>query len=110
MPTKLFDSNHVGTGEQAPDSSRNVLESSDEHSIIDKALDGRIPLWNEGARRLCGHEPEDVVGKATSDIPHTPEDVRPGIWEGERACERQGTLLTEDLRHFTRSLTPNGDT
>jgi PAS domain S-box-containing protein len=35
-------------------------------------------LWNEGARRLYGYEPEEVVGKASSESLHTPKDVAAG--------------------------------
>src|SRR5919197_308774 len=41
----------------------NVLESSTEYSIIAADLDGTIVLWNEGARRIYGYEPDDVIGK-----------------------------------------------
>ena len=78
MRTKLFDQTIVGTAEQAVDFIGNVLESSTEYSIIGKDLGGRILLWNEGARRLYGYEPEEVVGKANSSILHVPEDVRSG--------------------------------
>ncbi len=78
MATKLFDSTIVGTAEQALDFIGNVLESSTEYSVIGKDLDGKILLWNEGARRLYGYEPEEVVGKANSLILHIPEDVRAG--------------------------------
>src|SRR6201997_2258006 len=95
MATKLFDSAIMGTTEQALDFIGNILESSTEYSIIGKELDGTILLWNEGARRLYGYEPEEVVGKANSSMLHTPEDVtsgkhreimaaalRDGKWEG----------------------------
>ncbi|HTE83259.1 MAG TPA: hypothetical protein VK821_00835, partial [Dehalococcoidia bacterium] len=36
----------------------NVLEASTETSIIGTDLEGNIQLWNEGARRLYGYEPE----------------------------------------------------
>ena len=73
----------------------NILESSTEYSIIGKDLDGTIVLWNEGARRIYGYEPAEVVGKASASILHTPEDAaagkpremldaaaRDGKWEG----------------------------
>ena len=41
----------------------NILESSTEYSIIGKDLDGKILLWNEGARRLYGYAPEEVIGQ-----------------------------------------------
>jgi PAS domain S-box-containing protein len=74
---------------------QHILDSSTEYSVIGKDLEGKIVLWNEGARRLYGYEPEEVVGKANSVILHTPEDVaagkpaeilevalRAGKWEG----------------------------
>src|SRR2546425_1797260 len=92
---KLFDSAIVGNAQEAVDFIGNILESSTEYSIIGKDLDGKILLWNEGARRLYGYEPEEVVGRAYSSILHTPEDVaagkpreymdialRDGKWEG----------------------------
>src|SRR5512145_1764354 len=57
---------------------QNILESSTEYSIIGKDLHGTILLWNEGARRIYGYEPEEVVGIANSAILHTPEDAVAG--------------------------------
>jgi PAS domain S-box-containing protein len=78
LATRFFGGAIVGGAEQAVDFIGNVLESSTEYSIVGKDLDGRILLWNEGARRLYGYEPEEVVGKANSSILHVPEDVRAG--------------------------------
>ncbi|MEW6156007.1 MAG: PAS domain S-box protein [Verrucomicrobiota bacterium] len=75
---KLFDSAIVGNAQEAVDFITNVLESSTEYSVIGKDLEGKILLWNEGARRLYGYEPEEVVGKANSDILHAREDVKAG--------------------------------
>src|ERR1700732_5037102 len=49
----------------------NVLEASTETSIIGTDLEGNIQLWNEGARRLYGYEPEEVIGKANPTLLHT---------------------------------------
>jgi PAS domain S-box-containing protein len=57
----------------------NVLEASTETSIIGTDLDGNIQLWNEGARRLYGYEPEEIIGKANSTLLHTAEDVTAGL-------------------------------
>ena len=54
-----------------------VLESSTEYSIVAKDLEGRILAWNEGARRVYGYEPADVVGKSAF-LLHSPEDVKSG--------------------------------
>ena len=99
---KLFDNRIVGNAREAVDFIGNILESSTEYSIIGKDLEGKILLWNEGARRLYGYEPEEVVGHAYSSILHTPEDVeagkpreymdtalREGKWEGTIARVRK---------------------
>jgi PAS domain S-box-containing protein len=41
----------------------NVLESSTEYSIIAADQAGVIILWNEGARRIYGYEPDEVLGR-----------------------------------------------
>ncbi|MBI3490554.1 MAG: PAS domain S-box protein, partial [Acidobacteria bacterium] len=99
---KLFDSAIVGDAQEAVNFITNILESSTEYSVIGKDLEGNILLWNEGARRLYGYEPEEVVGKANSSILHVPEDVksgkhreimqtalRDGKWEGTLARARK---------------------
>src|SRR6185437_10971080 len=78
MRKKLFESAMIGNGDQALKFLGNILESSTEYSIIGKDLDGKILLWNEGARRLYGYGPEEVVGKANSSMLHSPEDVKAG--------------------------------
>ena len=76
---RLFDSSIVGTAQGAVDFITNILESSTEYSVIAKDLEGKILLWNEGARRLYGYEPAEVIGKLNSSILHTPQDVAAGI-------------------------------
>jgi PAS domain S-box-containing protein len=76
---KLFDSAIVSNAQEALDFITNILESSTEYSVVGKDLDGKILLWNEGARRLYGYEPEEVVGKANSRILNVPEDVKAGL-------------------------------
>jgi PAS domain S-box-containing protein len=78
---RLFDSSIVGSGQEAVDFITNILESSTEYSVIAKDLTGKILLWNEGARRLYGYEPDEVIGKANSSILHAPQDVAAGVPE-----------------------------
>ena len=78
MKPRLFDSSIVSTAQEAVDFIANILESSTEYSVIGKDLDGKILLWNEGARRMYGYDAEEVVGKLNSDVLHTPEDVSAG--------------------------------
>src|SRR5260370_7879300 len=105
MSDKLFDSHIVGNAQEAVDFITNILESSTEYSIIGKGMDGTILLWNEGARRLYGYEPDEVVGKANADILHTPEDVATGKPEEIRetplhdvSCEANTLLLRKGTR------------
>lgn len=92
---EILDRQNFVQPQQALDFVASLLQSSTEYSIIGKDLTGRILLWNEGARRLYGYEPDEVVGRANSSILHTPEDVqlgkareimeaalRDGRWEG----------------------------
>jgi PAS domain S-box-containing protein len=92
-----------------------ILESSTEYSIVAKDLDGTILAWNEGARRVYGYEPQDVIGKAKALILHDPDDVasgraeqillaarQTGTWEGELPRVRKnGTRFTA---HVTITL------
>jgi PAS domain S-box-containing protein len=55
----------------------NILQSSIKYSIIGKDLDRRILSWNEGARRNYRYTAEEILGKS-SEVLHTPEDVRSG--------------------------------
>ncbi|MBI4333495.1 MAG: PAS domain S-box protein [Chloroflexi bacterium] len=106
--SKLFDRTVVGTAQEAVDFITNILESSTEYSVIGKDLQGKIVLWNEGARLIYGYAPDEVVGKANSEILHTAEDIatgRPkrilaealhdGKWEGTLVRVRKnGTRFT----------------
>src|SRR6267143_1921699 len=116
---RLFDSSIVGTGQEAVDFITNILESSTEFSVIAKDLTGKILLWNEGARRLYGYEPDEVVGKANSSILHAPQDVAAGVheqimreeleqgkWEGTLSRQRKnGDQFTAHV-----VITPRRDT
>ena len=119
MATKLFDSTIVSTAEQALEFIGNILESSTEYSVIGKDLDGKILLWNEGARRLYGYEPGEVIGKLNSSILHTPEDVKAGkhdeiMQAALRDGKWEGTLtrLRKNGQRFTARvvITPRKDT
>jgi PAS domain S-box-containing protein len=116
---KLFDSAIVGNAQEAVDFITNILESSTEYSIIGKDLQGTILLWNEGARRLYGYEPEEVVGKANSSILHVPEDVKAGrpneiLKAALRDGKWEGTIsrLRKNGDRFTARvvITPRRDT
>ena len=56
-----------------------LLQASTEYSIIGTAVDGKIVLWNEGARRLYGYAPEEVVGYTNISLLHTRADQDAGL-------------------------------
>ena len=64
--------------EEAFDFVGGVLEASTEYSLVATDLDGVILLWNEGACRLYGYEPAEVIGQPKS-LLHTEEDVLRGL-------------------------------
>lgn len=90
LASKLFDSSIFGAPEAALDFITNVLQASTEYSVIGKGLDGTILLWNEGARRLYGYEPGEVVDTANSRILHTAEDIAAGLPEKMTAFAMKG--------------------
>jgi PAS domain S-box-containing protein len=85
-----------------------ILESSTEYSIVALDSQARITAWNEGARRLYGYEPKEVVGKEDVSILYDPEwagsgndraaldDARVhGKWAGEvPRVRKNGTRFT----------------
>lgn len=115
---QLFDIGIVGESGSAVDFITNILQASTEYSIIGKDMDGLIQLWNEGARRLYGYEPGEVVGKKNSSILHSAEDIKMGVprkildlalsegkWEGTLKRQRKSG------DHFTARvvITPRRD-
>jgi len=119
---KLFDSSIVSTAQQAVDFITNILESSTEYSVIAKDLEGKILLWNEGARRLYGYEPGEVVGRANSSILHVPEDVAAGVpiqimrtalekgkWEGTLSRQRKNGERFSARLVITPRCDPSGN-
>ena len=67
----------VGNTVQVDDLLADLMGSSADYSIIGNDLKGRSLSWNEGARRLYGYEPGEVVGKSTSCTPR--KRWRPGF-------------------------------
>ncbi len=55
-----------------------ILVSSTEHSIIASDLEGNILAFNEGAKRMYGYEPEELIQKANLCILYTKADIESG--------------------------------
>ena len=78
MSAGLFDPGTLASPEEAVALIGSLLDASTEYSIIAIDPEGRIVGWNEGARRLYGYEPADIVG-AHHSLLHTEEAVRDGL-------------------------------
>jgi protein-histidine pros-kinase len=78
VDNELFDPRTFGSAEEVVEFVGNVLESSTEYSIVATDPAGLILLWNEGARRLYGYAPDEVIGQSWS-LLHTEEDVQRGL-------------------------------
>ena len=55
-----------------------ILISSTEHSIIAGDFEGNILAFNEGARRMYGYEPAEMINKSNIQMLHTKEDIASG--------------------------------
>jgi PAS domain S-box-containing protein len=86
-----------------------IVESSDD-AITSKTLDGTITSWNEGARRIYGYRPDEVIGKPISVlVPPDRADEIPMVLEriaGNQSIEHYETKRrTKDGRTIDVSLT-----
>ena len=93
----------VGSNEQnAVDFITTLLDASTEYAIIGIDINGRVLLWNEGARRMYGYQPEEVVGRANFAVLSSANDaaqrkpreiletvLHSGKWEGVLDCVRK---------------------
>jgi PAS domain S-box-containing protein len=99
---------------------KSILEGSTEYSIVAKDLDGTILAWNEGARRVYGYEPGDIIGKSAF-ILHHPDDVaqgkartildevcHEGKWSGELRRVRKNGSVFKALVSITLRRDPLG--
>jgi len=55
-----------------------IFEASTEYSIVAMEFDGTILAWNEGAHRTYGYAADEMVGKQSSSLLHTQEDLESG--------------------------------
>jgi protein-histidine pros-kinase len=74
-----FDITQPITGDAARALIESVFEASTQYSIIAADNDGRIILWNEGARRLYGYDHDEVAGGMDLSQLHVAEDRSAGI-------------------------------
>lgn len=115
----LFDSTDIRNAGEALAFITSILTSSTEYSIIGTDPEGTILLWNEGARRIYGYEPEEVIGQANMDNLYAPKERSAGRmrdileavsargkWEGlTKRIRKNGEVFTARV-----VITPRQDT
>lgn len=82
-----------------------ILVSSTEHSIIASDLQGTILAFNEGAKRMYGYEPEELVHKSNIEILYTKTDVASG--KVKEILET--TLLNGRYKNEVQLIRKNGE-
>ena len=82
---------------------QSITDSATEEMIIATDPTGSILNWNEGARRLLGYEPEEVVGKESVRIFHTEEYLKSGIMDRNiKNMIATGKPLVEELTYVAK--------
>jgi len=86
-----------------------IVESSDD-AIVSKTLDGRILSWNNGATRIFGYTPEEIVGQSITVIipPELREEeqaILRNLKAGNRIDHFDTVRLAKDGRRVPISLT-----
>lgn len=77
---------------------RLLVSSVKDYAIFMLDPDGRVATWNEGAHRIKGYEPGEIIGQHFS-VFYPPEDVAAGKPEWKlRAAEAQGSVEDEGWR------------
>jgi len=81
---------------------QSVMDTATNEAIITTDEMGIILIWNEGARRLLGYEPEEVVGRESVRIFHTKEYLKSEIMDVNAKMIATGKPLTEELDYVTK--------
>lgn len=85
---------------------RSVMRAATAYSIIGTDPDGIIHVFNEGAELMLGYTAEEVIGKATPELIHDPEEVAAraaemGIEPGFEVFVAAARLGGNDTREWT---------
>src|SRR5215467_12433607 len=87
-----------------------ALVASADDAIISKSLDGTIQTWNEGAQKIFGYAPSEIIGRPIFTL--IPPELHDEEYEilrkirlGERVSHVDTIRITKDHRHLHVSLT-----
>jgi PAS domain S-box-containing protein len=86
-----------------------VVASADD-AIISKTLDGTIQTWNEGAQKIFGYAPHEIIGKPIftlipPELHDEEHEILRKIRLGERVSHFDTIRVTKDHRQLHVSLT-----
>jgi PAS domain S-box-containing protein len=91
---------------QSEERFRLLVESVQDYAIFMLDQNGRVSSWNEGAQRIKGYRPEDIIGQHFSRF-YPDEDVRLGkpareleVAQREGRFEGEGWRVREDGSRF----------
>ncbi len=85
----------------AEESLRLLVEAARDYAFIMLDSGGRIVSWSEGAERILGYRPDEIIGQSV-DVLFRPEDVREGIPEQELDQARREGSSTNDRPHVRK--------
>ena len=85
---------------------RLLVEAVRDYAIFLLSPDGTVLTWNEGAQRLKGYVPEDIIGQPFTRF-YTPEDLQSGLPQrllaraaAEGRAEHEGWRVRKDGARF----------
>ena len=83
---------------ESESSSRLLIQRVKDYAILRLDVEGRVSSWNEGAERIKGYRPEEIIGKHFSAF-YPPEDIASGKpWRELEIAVRDGRFEDEGLR------------
>jgi PAS domain S-box-containing protein len=86
-----------------------LVENSDD-AIISKNLHGIITTWNEGAQRIFGYLPSEIIGRSIKvlippELRQQEDEILARLRRGERVYHFETIRVAKDGRHIPISLT-----
>lgn len=86
-----------------------IISSSDD-AIVSKDLNGIVSSWNEGARRIFGYEPEEMIGQPVlklipEELHHEEDFILGKIRAGERVEHFESIRMRKNGERFPISVT-----
>lgn len=83
---------------------RDAVAASKDFAVVSTDARGAITSWNEGAKRIFGHEPQEIVGKSI-DLIFTPEDRAAGAPAAERTSAARDGRASDERWHLRKDGT-----